>query len=100
MISPEAATDLQKLGYTQETLRSYIYDASSVPYEQLSPDEKKGIEARIKQSIVRAGLLADQLPLRRLPRGLDSLLGAKRRQETTDVLFWGNVVSALLIRFF
>jgi hypothetical protein len=67
MISPEAAADLQKLGYDQGSLRSYVYDATSVPCEQLSPAEKKGIEARINQSLARAGLLADQIPANRIP---------------------------------
>jgi hypothetical protein len=37
-------------GYTdQKKLRDFIYDQTSVPYEQLSADEIQGIRARIGQ---------------------------------------------------
>ena len=67
MISPEAAEELNKLGYTQETLRSFIYSSTSVAYEELSPDEIEGIQKRIDQSLENAGILADRIPPERIP---------------------------------
>ena len=67
MISPEAAVELNKLGYTQDKVRSFVYTSTSVPYEELSPDEIKGIQKRIDQSLANAGLLADRIPPERIP---------------------------------
>ncbi len=67
MVSPEAAAELNKLGYSQEKLRSFIYSSTSVPYEELSPDEIEGIQKRIDQSLANAGLLADRIPPDRIP---------------------------------
>ena len=67
MISPAAATELNKLGYTQEKLRSFIYSSTSVAYEELSPDEIEGIQKRIDQSLANAGILADRIPPERIP---------------------------------
>ncbi len=73
MISPEAAAELNKLGYTQEKLRDFVYSSTSVPYEELSPDEIEGIQKRIKQSLANAGLLADRIPPERIPFFQDNL---------------------------
>ncbi len=63
MISPLAAKELYDSGYTdQKKLRDFIYDQTSVPYEQLAPEEIKGIEARIQTSIAEAGIYADRIP--------------------------------------
>lgn len=43
-------------------LRDFIYDQTSVPYEQLSADEIRGIESRIETSIAESGNYADRLP--------------------------------------
>ena len=67
MISPEAAVELNKLGYTQEKLRSFIYSSTSVPYQELTPDEIVGIQKRIDQSLANAGILADRIPPERIP---------------------------------
>ena len=67
MITPELAADLTTMGYTQESLRDYIYSAASIPYEQLSPEEIKKIQIRIDQSIAGRGVYADRLPGDRIP---------------------------------
>jgi hypothetical protein len=67
MISPDAAVELNKLGYTQEKLRSFIYSSTSVAYEELSPDEIEGIQKRIEQSLANGGILADRIPRERIP---------------------------------
>ena len=67
MITPEAAEEMAALGYTQKSLREYIYDATSVPFEQLSPEEITQINARLEESRAGRGLLADQLPADRIP---------------------------------
>ena len=55
------------MGYTQESLRNYIYEATSVAFEELSPDEREGIRKRIDQSLANAGILADRIPPARIP---------------------------------
>ncbi len=68
MISPLTAKELQDSGYTdQNKLRDFIYDQTSVPYEQLAAEEIKGIEARIKTSIAESGNYADRLPADIIP---------------------------------
>jgi hypothetical protein len=67
MVSPEAAKELAALGYGQEGLRKYIYDAAMVPFEDLSPDEIKCIQSRIDQSLAEQGIFADRIPLDRIP---------------------------------
>ena len=67
MITPELADDLAASGYTQESLRNYIYESACVPYEQLSPYEIKTIQIRIDQSIAGRGIFSDQLPPDRVP---------------------------------
>ncbi|UCG65638.1 MAG: hypothetical protein JSW12_00845 [Deltaproteobacteria bacterium] len=67
MVSPEAAEDLAALGYTQESLRNFVYEATSVRFEQLSPDEVSCIRSRIEQSIAGRGIFADRLPSDRIP---------------------------------
>ena len=50
-------------GYTdQKKLRDFIYDQTSVPYEQLPADEIQGIRARIETSIAESGNYADRIP--------------------------------------
>jgi hypothetical protein len=67
MITPEFAADLAKMGYSPKSLRDYVYDASSIPYEQLSPEEIQKVQARIDQSIAGRGIYADRLPADRIP---------------------------------
>ena len=63
MISPLTARELRDAGYKdQKMLRDFIYDQTSVPYEQLSADEIRGIESRIETSIAESGNYADRLP--------------------------------------
>ncbi|MCC6201975.1 MAG: hypothetical protein IT494_03100, partial [Gammaproteobacteria bacterium] len=62
LITPDATEAMAALGYDRQTLREYIYDATSVPFEQLSPDEIARIKARLEVSREGRGLLADQLP--------------------------------------
>ncbi|MBN1848417.1 MAG: hypothetical protein JW932_07515 [Deltaproteobacteria bacterium] len=67
MVSPEAAEELAGLGYTQEDLRNFVYEATRVPYEQLSPDEINGIQSRIDVSLSGKGIFSDRLPPDRIP---------------------------------
>jgi hypothetical protein len=66
VLYPQAATELQDLGFTQESLTNYIYERTSVPFEELSPDEVRGLQERIKGSIEGSMLFADMIPLDRL----------------------------------
>jgi hypothetical protein len=68
MISPRSAKELYDSGYTdQKKLRDFIYEQTSVTYEQLAAEEIKGIQARIETSVAEAGLLADRLPADVIP---------------------------------
>ena len=67
MISPEIVDDLVASGYTQESLRNFIYESACIPYEELSPHEIETIKIRIDQSIAGRGIFSDRLPIDRVP---------------------------------
>ena len=67
LIPPELASGLKRLGFTRESLQDYIYDKTSVPYEELSPEEIKGIQAKIKLSIAGEGSPSQRIPPGRIP---------------------------------
>ena len=63
MLNPETAKGLQDIGFTtQESLRNYIYEHTSVPYEELSPEEIKNIKDRIAGSKAGDMILSDTIP--------------------------------------
>jgi hypothetical protein len=67
ILHPECAIELQRLGYTREGLQKYFYDRTSVPSEELSPEEVQGIEERIEGSIAGGMILSDVIPQSRIP---------------------------------
>ena len=66
VLYPQVATELYNLGFTQEGLENYIYERTSIPFEEFGPDEVKGLQERIKASIEGGLLLADTIPPDRL----------------------------------
>ncbi len=44
---PEFAMELDRLGYTRETVQKYLYDRATIPYEQLTREEIATIQPRI-----------------------------------------------------
>jgi hypothetical protein len=56
-----------QLGFHQENLIDHIYKATSVPYEELTPEEKRGIKDFIDTSIAGEGILGLRLPQDRIP---------------------------------
>jgi hypothetical protein len=67
LITPEMANKLKQLGYSQENLRDYIYTTTSIPYEELTPEEKRGVKDFIDTSIAGEGILGLRLPEDRIP---------------------------------
>jgi hypothetical protein len=67
MLHPECAIELQRLGYTRESLQKYFYDRTSVPYEELRPEEVRGLQERIETSMTGGSIMADILPSDRIP---------------------------------
>jgi hypothetical protein len=63
---PQAATGLKNLGFTQEKLANYLYERTSIPFEEFGPDELKGMQDRIQGSIDADMLFADMIPKDRL----------------------------------
>ncbi|MGD0918940.1 MAG: UGSC family (seleno)protein [Thermodesulfobacteriota bacterium] len=66
VLYPQAAAELHHLGFTREGLANYIYERTSIPYEEFGPDEVRGLEERIKGSIEGGMLFADMIPPDRL----------------------------------
>lgn len=64
---PECAMELKNLGYSRESLQKYLYEHTSVPYEELSPEEIRGIQERMEASIVGGIMLSDVIPPNRIP---------------------------------
>ena len=67
VLYPQAATDLYSLGFSQERLANYIYERTSIPFEEFGPDEVRSLQERIKGSIEGGMLFADMIPQDRLP---------------------------------
>lgn len=44
---PALAMELDKLGYTRESLQKYLYERATIPYEELTPAEIANIQPRI-----------------------------------------------------
>jgi len=55
-------SDLKKLGFTQESLREYIYEKTSVPYEKLTPEEIRSVRKKIELSIKGVGMFCNRIP--------------------------------------
>jgi hypothetical protein len=66
MLHPECAIELQRLGYTRESLQKYLYERTSVPYEELSPEEVRAIQERIEGSVAGGMILSDIIPQNRI----------------------------------
>ena len=63
LITPEMAELIYARGFKdQKSLRDYIYEAASVPYEKLSAEEKRGIKDWIDTSIAGEGIMGLRLP--------------------------------------
>jgi hypothetical protein len=77
MVTPEMAADFKAMGYTQESLREYIFEATKIPYGELSADEIANINARIQQTIKGRGIMADQIHPDDLPVFLDAMENQK-----------------------
>jgi hypothetical protein len=67
VLHPEMAMGLKRLGFTRESLRQYIYETTSVPYENLKQEEIRGIREFIEASIAGGIRLAFMLPQDRIP---------------------------------
>lgn len=52
ILFPELVAELKKMGYDQEGLQNEIYKLTSVPYEELRPEDIKGIQAGIEMGVV------------------------------------------------
>ena len=66
VLYPQAAEELKNMGYTQERLTKYIYERTSIPFEEFGPDEVRSLQERIKGSIEGDMLFADMVPPDRL----------------------------------
>jgi hypothetical protein len=64
---PQAAAELNDLGFSRERLVHYLYERTSVPFEEFGPDEVRGLKDRIEGSIEGRMLFADMIPPDRLP---------------------------------
>jgi hypothetical protein len=64
---PQAAAELHDMGLSRERLVDYLYERTSVPFEEFGPDEVSGLKDRIAGSIEGRMLFADMIPEDRLP---------------------------------
>lgn len=67
VIHPELAWELNRLGYSRESLQKYLYEKTCISYENLTPQEIKGLEERIDASMVGDVLRYDRIPSDRMP---------------------------------
>jgi len=74
MISPDMAYDLYDLGFTDQlSLMEHIYEASLIPYEDLTADEIVRAQQRIDGTINETLHTADRIPPDRLQVFIDAL---------------------------
>jgi hypothetical protein len=74
MVSPEMTEDIVALGFTnRQSLRQHIYDATSIPYEELTEVEKQNVQKRIDATIAGTVIMADRIPPHRLQYWIDAL---------------------------
>jgi hypothetical protein len=66
VLYPQAAEELNNMGFTQERLTNYIYERTSIPFEEFRPDEVSSLQERIQGSIEGNMLFADMIPQDRL----------------------------------
>jgi hypothetical protein len=67
VLAPEFARELNRRGYSRASLQKYIYEKTSVPFEELSPQEVKGVKDRIEGTKARDILHYDLIPADRIP---------------------------------
>jgi hypothetical protein len=59
LFNPEVAQELhERLGYTRETLLQYIYEESSIPFEDLHPAEIASVQRVIESGYIPADQIA------------------------------------------
>ncbi len=108
-ITPEAAADLASMGYTQESLRKHIFDASSVPFEDLSEEEIEKIKKRLQITRDGIGLMTDwilperiadweaglkpggKVPLLSQPEDIHFVVAGTGRQSATSWFYWRSI---------
>ena len=74
MVSPEIAEDLYELGFEdQQGLSKYIYEATCIPYEELTEDERVRVQHRIDGTINETVHIADRIPPDRLQVFIEGL---------------------------
>jgi hypothetical protein len=52
ILFPELVSEYKKMGYDQESLQNEIYERTLVPYEELSPEDIKGIQTGMETGVV------------------------------------------------
>jgi hypothetical protein len=68
MIAPATAVQLNDLGYDQQKLTDYVYDQTCIPWNSLTDDEKKRVQARIDAAIAQTTIYSDRLPADIIPK--------------------------------
>jgi len=109
MVTPELAADLASLGYTQESLRKHIFDASSVPFEDLSQEEIEKIKKRLQMSRDKLGLITDwvkpeymaiweaglkpggKVPLLSEPTDIHFVVAGTGNKSATSWFYWRSI---------
>jgi hypothetical protein len=62
MIYPQAANQLNSMGFNQERLENYLYERTSIPFEEMGPEEVSSFKEKIEGSRDGDMLLADTIP--------------------------------------
>jgi hypothetical protein len=109
MVTPAAAAYLAEQGYTQKSLSEYIFEASSVPFEELSEQEIEKIKIRLKMSREKLGLITDHIrpedipiweaglkpggrvPLLSSPEDIHFVVAGAGRKSVTEWSYWRSI---------
>jgi hypothetical protein len=57
-LHPEAAIEMNRLGYTRKSLQDYFYEKTSIPFEKLTQEEKTNLQRRIDAGEIPTDRLA------------------------------------------
>jgi hypothetical protein len=87
LLHPEFAMELNRRGFTRKSLQKYLYERTSILYEELSPKEIQAVQRRIE---------AGEIPQDRIPAFKEALKpGGKvpllERQEDIHIIVAGGI---------
>ena len=96
LLQPEFARELNRMGFTRKGLQKYLYERTSIPYEDLNQKEKEALQRRIE---------AGEIPQDRIPAFKEALKPGGKvplllRPEDSHIIVAGGIPAYSLGMFY